>query len=67
MLFLFSWLMLPLFKRLRQDTNIMPRLAEIFGKPGMIFLFFVPVALVEMVVNQFPDTLGGVTSEVGVR
>lgn len=58
MLFLFSWLMLPLFKRLRQDTNIMPRLAEIFGKPGMIFLFFVPVALVEMVVNQFPDMLG---------
>lgn len=57
-LFLFSWLMLPLFKKLQQENNFMTRLSDIFGKPGMVLLFFIPIAIVEMIVNQFPDSLG---------
>ena len=58
MLFLFSWLTLPLFTRWRNENEFMTRLSELFAKPGMVFLFFVPVALVEMVANQFPDSIG---------
>jgi glucans biosynthesis protein C len=60
MLLLFSWMTLPLFIRLRDEgsTGLMASLAEVFGKPGMMFIFFIPVALVEVVVNQFPDSIG---------
>lgn len=58
MLFLFSWLTLPLFIKWRNGNRFMSRLAEMFAKPGMPFFLFVPVALVEMIVNQFPDSIG---------
>ena len=58
MLFLFSWLMLPVFTRWVNENAFMTRLGEIFAKPGMVILLFIPVAFVEMVVNQFPETLG---------
>ena len=36
----------------------MRRLADVFAKPGMTFLFFIPVGLIEMLVNQLPDSIG---------
>jgi peptidoglycan/LPS O-acetylase OafA/YrhL len=58
MLFLFSWLTLPLFIKWRGENVFLTRLAKTLAKPGMVFLFFIPVALVEMLVNQLPDSLG---------
>jgi hypothetical protein len=58
MLFLFSWLMLPLFIKWHDQNVFMSRLAGTFAKPGMVILYFVPIGLVEMLVNQFPDSLG---------
>ncbi|HAV77665.1 MAG TPA: hypothetical protein DCX53_09970 [Anaerolineae bacterium] len=58
MLFLFSWLTLPLFIKWKNENSFMTRLAETLAKPGMVFLFFIPIALVEMIVNQFPDSIG---------
>lgn len=58
MLFLFSWLMLPLFIKWKRENTFLNRLSATFAKPGMIFLFFIPVALIEMLVNQFPDSIG---------
>jgi len=58
MLFLFSWLMLPLFIKWRNQDALLTRLAETFARPGMVVLFFVPVGLVEMIVNQLPESLG---------
>jgi len=58
MLFLFSWLTLPLFIKWRSEGMFMKQLADTFAKPGMVFLFFIPVVAVEMLVNLFPDSIG---------
>ena len=57
-LFLFSWLMLPLFIKWRDEKASVARLSGTFAKPGMVLMFFIPVGLVEMIVNQFPDSIG---------
>jgi hypothetical protein len=58
MLYLFSWLTLSLFIKWRSESAFMTQLADVFAKPGMVFLFFIPVGLVEILVNLFPDSIG---------
>jgi glucan biosynthesis protein C len=56
MLFLFSWLALPIFQRLIQPNSV--RLADLFTKPFAIYLLFIPISLTELLVNLSPDTVG---------
>ncbi len=58
MLFLFSWLMLSTFQRIRQSGNFTARLADRFVTPIGIYLFIIPLFLMELLVNLSPDTLG---------
>ena len=56
MLFVFSGLMLPVFQRLnRSDTS---SIADFFSRPFGIYLFFIPMAIVEMLVSLSPETIG---------
>jgi hypothetical protein len=57
MLFVFSWLMLPLFRWL-QASQVSARLADFFTRPFAATLLFLPVAVVEVLVNLSPDTIG---------
>lgn len=56
MLFLFSWIMLPVFQFINR-ANMKP-IADFFARPFVIYLFFIPMALVELLVNLSPDTVG---------
>ena len=60
MLFLFSLITLPLFRRLgRARTPGRPsRLAAVTGRPGLVFTLAIPVAVVEALVNRQPDGFG---------
>lgn len=60
MLFIFSLLTLPLFRVLKKDRprDLISGLASFLKKPGMIFLFALPIALMEMFVNLQPDGIG---------
>jgi peptidoglycan/LPS O-acetylase OafA/YrhL len=58
MLFLFSWLLLSVFQRLRENRDLTSRLADIFSKSIMIYLFFIPIMLMEFIVGLSPDTIG---------
>ena len=58
MLFLFSWLLLPLFQRIRKTEAFTTRMADFFSKSVMIYLFFTPIMLMEFIVGLSPDTIG---------
>ncbi|MGB7873391.1 MAG: acyltransferase [Anaerolineales bacterium] len=58
MLFLFSWMLLPLFQRLREARDFTARLADFFSRPVMIYLFFIPIMLMEFIVGLSPETIG---------
>ena len=58
MLFLFSWIMLPLFQRIQKSEAFTTRLADFFSQSLMIYLFFIPIMLMEFIVGLSPDTIG---------
>jgi len=58
MLFLFSWLMLSAFQRLRENRDFTARLADFFSKSITIYLFFIPIMLMEFIVGLSPETIG---------
>jgi peptidoglycan/LPS O-acetylase OafA/YrhL len=58
MLFLFSWMLLPLFQRIQQAGSFTTRLADLFTPSIMVYLFFIPIMLMEFLVGLFPDTIG---------
>ena len=58
MLFLFSWLLLPLFQRLRAAQSFTTRLADIFSRSVTVYLFFIPIMLMELLVGLSPETIG---------
>jgi glucan biosynthesis protein C len=59
MLFLFSLITLPLFRQWQAEPGqIRMRLNQFLAKPGAIFLAAIPIALVEVVVNLCPETVG---------
>jgi peptidoglycan/LPS O-acetylase OafA/YrhL len=58
MLFLFSWIMLPIFQRLRGTQEFTTQLADFFSQSVMIYLFFIPIMLMEFIVGLSPETIG---------
>lgn len=58
MLFLFSWMLLSLFRRIRQSEVFTTRLADLFSRSVMIYLFSIPIMLMEFIVGLSPDTIG---------
>ena len=56
MLFLFSAIMLPVFRRINQ--SLPTSIADFFTKPFAVYLFFIPIAIIEMLVNLSPETIG---------
>ena len=58
MLFLFSWLLLSLFQHIRKSETFTIRLADFFSQPAMIYLFFIPIMLMEFIAGLSPDTIG---------
>lgn len=56
MLFLFSVIMLPVFQRMNRSS--LTAIADFFAKPFAVYLFFIPIALIEMLVNLSPETVG---------
>ena len=56
MLFLFSAIMLPVFQRMNQSSP--SRLADFFTKRFAVYLFFIPIGIIEMLVNLSPETVG---------
>ena len=58
MLFLFSWTLLSLFQRLRKTQDFTTRLADFFSQSIMVYLFFIPIMLMEFIVGLSPDTIG---------
>ena len=58
MLFLFSWIMLSLFQRIQKSEAFTARLADFFSRSVMIYLFFIPIMLMEFIVGLSPDTIG---------
>jgi peptidoglycan/LPS O-acetylase OafA/YrhL len=57
MLFIFSLMTLPLFLYLRGKTK-QSRLTAFFQKPGAIFLFVIPLAIMEILINLQPEGIG---------
>jgi hypothetical protein len=59
MLFLYSLLLLPLFRRWQNEPGAArSSINRFLQKPGAIFLAAVPIALVELLVNLSPETVG---------
>jgi len=58
MLFLFSWLLLALFQRIRKAGAFTTSLADFFTKPFAIYLFCIPIILMEFLVGLSPETVG---------
>ena len=56
MLFLFSAIMLPIFQRMNGSSSA--GFADFFTKPLAVYLFFIPIAIIEMLVNLSPETVG---------
>jgi surface polysaccharide O-acyltransferase-like enzyme len=56
MLYLFSWLALPVFQRMIGPNAA--RLADLFTRPWAIYLLFIPISVMELLVNLSPDTVG---------
>jgi glucan biosynthesis protein C len=62
-LFLFSLIALPLFLYLRNEAGerLIGRLAAFFARPGTIFLFFIPIYLMELTPIGYPNPLYFIT------
>lgn len=58
MLFIFSGLMLPVFQRINRSQNFTTNLANIIAKPVGVYLFIIPLFLMELFVSFFPDSVG---------
>ncbi len=58
MLFLFSWLMLSSFRRLQASPTFTTRLADTLATPLGVYLFILPVFLVELLVSLSTETIG---------
>ena len=60
MLFIFSLLTLPLFLFLKQERlqALIAGTATFFEKKGAIFLFAIPIFIVELLVNLYPEGVG---------
>lgn len=58
MLFLFSWMLLSLFQRIQKSETFTTRLANFFSQSVMIYLFFIPIMLIELIVGLSPETIG---------
>ena len=56
MLFLFSLVTLPVLQRMNQSLPFY--LADLFTKPFAVYLFFIPIGIIEMLVNLSPETVG---------
>lgn len=57
-LFLFSALMLPVFQRINRTQNFTAKLADIVTKPFSVYLFIIPLFLMELLVSFSPDAVG---------
>ncbi len=58
MLFLFSWLMLSTFQRIRRSQAFTRKVAGLASKPFGPYLFIIPLFAMEFLVNLSPDTIG---------
>jgi peptidoglycan/LPS O-acetylase OafA/YrhL len=58
MLFLFSWLMLSTFQRINRSQDFTTRLADLVTKPIGVYLFIIPLFLMEFLVSLSPETVG---------
>ena len=58
MLFIYSWLMLPLFQRLNRSQNFTKTIADLFAKRFGIYLFIIPLFVMEFLVSLSPETVG---------
>lgn len=58
MLFIFSWLMLSTFRRIRQSQDFTARMASLVSKPFGPYLFIIPLFLMEFLVSLSPETVG---------
>ena len=58
MLFLFSWLMLTTFQRINRSKDFTTRLANLVTKPFGVYLFIIPLFLMEFMVSLSPETVG---------
>ena len=58
MLFLFSGLMLPFFQRINRSQNFTVKLADFITKSFGVYLFIIPLFLMEFLVSLSPDTVG---------
>lgn len=58
MLFIFSGLMLPVFRLINCSQNFTEKLASMITKPFGVYLFTVPLFLMELLVSFFPESVG---------
>ena len=58
MLFLFSWMMVPIFQRFNRSQNFTARLADFVTRPFGVYLFIIPLFLMEFLVSNSPETVG---------
>ena len=58
MLFVFSALMLPIFQRINRSQNLTTKLANVISKPFGVYLFIIPLFLMELLVSFSPDAVG---------
>jgi len=58
MLFLFSWMMLPIFQRISRSQDFTIKLADLISKPLGPYLFIIPLFLMEFLVSLSPETVG---------
>jgi peptidoglycan/LPS O-acetylase OafA/YrhL len=58
MLFIFSWLMLPVFQRINRSQDFTTKLADFVKKPFSVYLFIIPLFLMELLVSLSPETVG---------
>ena len=58
MLFLFSWLMLSTFQRINRSQDFTTKLAGLITKPLGVYLFIIPLFVMEILVSLSPETIG---------
>lgn len=58
MLFIFSWLMLSVFRSINSSQNFITKLANLISKLLGPYLFIIPLFLMEFLVSFSPETVG---------
>ena len=58
MLFMFSLLMLAVFRKLNRSQAFTTRLADLVTRPLGVYLFIIPLFLMELLVSLSPETIG---------